>query len=89
METSTRELPGDAIAALEKGSKIDAIKVVREAQGIGLKDAKDVVEEFLAAHPDLQGRMAAAGLEGAKGSLRWLLLVAAVGVGAYLWLGRG
>jgi len=89
METAVRELPGDAIAALEKGSNIDAIKVVRQAQGIGLKDAKDVVEDFLRGHPELEGRLAAASLAAAQGSLRWLLLVAAIGMGAFLWLGRG
>lgn len=36
--------------ALEKGRKIDAIKLYREATGLGLKDAKDAVEKL---HADL------------------------------------
>jgi ribosomal protein L7/L12 len=86
---STQELSGEAVAALERGSKIEAIKSVREAQGIGLKEAKEAVERFLAANPELQGRMSAASREGAKGSLPWLLLAAAIGSGVFLWLGRG
>jgi ribosomal protein L7/L12 len=88
MENATRQLSGAAIAALERGSKIDAIKSVREERGIGLKDAKDVVEEFLAGNPEVQGRLNAASLEGAKGSLRWLLLVAAIATAVILWFGR-
>jgi ribosomal protein L7/L12 len=31
-------------AALERGNKIEAIKLVRERTGLGLKEAKDLVE---------------------------------------------
>ena len=44
-------LPPDAIAALKRGSKIDAIKCVRLAHGLGLKEAKDSVEAYAQAHP--------------------------------------
>lgn len=40
-------LPGEVVAALEAGQKIEAIKLLRERTGIGLKEAKDAVE----AHP--------------------------------------
>lgn len=32
------------LAALERGKKIEAIKIYRERTGLGLKDAKDAVE---------------------------------------------
>jgi hypothetical protein len=42
------EISGDAALAieeaLERGRKIDAIKIYRRAAGVGLKDAKDAVE---------------------------------------------
>lgn len=40
-------LPGDVVALLEAGQKIEAIKRLREQTGLGLKEAKEAVE----AHP--------------------------------------
>jgi hypothetical protein len=37
-------LPANVIAALQDGEKITAIKLLREATGLSLKEAKDVVE---------------------------------------------
>ena len=44
-------LPSEAVAALARGDLIQAIKIVRTATGLGLKEAKDAVEAY-AAHPD-------------------------------------
>jgi len=49
-----------AISALHRANKIEAIKVLREEQGIGLKEAKDAVEEYLRTQPALQATFAAA-----------------------------
>jgi ribosomal protein L7/L12 len=38
------DLPPEAKAALAAGNKIEAIKLVREATGLGLAEAKDMVE---------------------------------------------
>lgn len=37
-------LPVEALAALSRGQLIEAIKIVRTATGLGLKEAKDLVE---------------------------------------------
>jgi len=37
-------LPAEALAALSRGQLIEAIKIVRAATGLGLKEAKDLVE---------------------------------------------
>jgi hypothetical protein len=37
---------GDVRALLARGDKIEAIKLVREKTGIGLKEAKDLVERM-------------------------------------------
>ena len=37
-------LPTEALAALARGQLIEAIKIVREKTGLGLKEAKDLVE---------------------------------------------
>ena len=39
-------LPSNVAAALSRGDKIDAIRLLREATGLGLKEAKDVVDVY-------------------------------------------
>lgn len=50
MET---ELPEDVRAALHAGRKIDAIKLLRGHRGIGLKEARQIIEIYIAQNPDL------------------------------------
>jgi ribosomal protein L7/L12 len=38
-------VPSEVVQALQSGRKIEAIKRYREATGVGLKEAKDFVEE--------------------------------------------
>ena len=83
MSGINQDLPSEAIAALERGSKIDAIKCVRVARGVGLKEAKEIVEQFLEGSPSVKSRMFSANADSAKGGLRWLLLFAAIAVAAY------
>lgn len=52
LEVDWSALNDDRIqAALDKGKKIEAIKVYRELTGLGLKEAKDAIE-YLMANPD-------------------------------------
>ncbi len=44
------ELPGDVIAAIEGGHKIEAIKLLREATGLGLANAKVLVDRASRTH---------------------------------------
>lgn len=88
MSTNTPQLPESARAALARGSKIEAIKAVREANAMGLKEAKEFVEEFLERNPDVAGNMKAANAESAKGALGWVVLFAAVGTLLYYILMR-
>ena len=39
-----RNLPSDVVEALRRGNKIEAIKRLREATGLGLAEAKSVVD---------------------------------------------
>lgn len=39
-------LPAEALAALSRGQLIEAIKIVRAVTGLGLKEAKDLVERY-------------------------------------------
>lgn len=77
------ELPGGADAALLAGNKIDAIKIVREATGLGLKESKDAVdarEKALVA----QGHMKPA-TAGCAGVLLFAIVLAGAAAGA-AWL---
>ena len=62
--------PTDAIQALRRGNKIEAIKLVRLARNIGLKEAKDAVEDYLRAQPALLQQLNASQAQGREGFVR-------------------
>ena len=53
---------------------------------ISLKEAKDIVEQFIESSPEVKRRMAAANAESAKGALRWILMLVAAGLATYYLL---
>lgn len=56
-ENLTRSgIPPQAIASLEQGQFLDAVKQTRAAHMLGLKAAKETVEHFLRQHPDIDAR---------------------------------
>jgi hypothetical protein len=79
-------LSSSAIAALYKGNKLEGIKIVRQERKIGLKEAKDVVEEYLASQPSLESNIAAAQSEGKRGVLLWLIAIVVLVIVVYRWL---
>ncbi len=82
METMQEEpqLPGDVVAAIEAGRKIDAIRLLREAEGLDLAEAKRLVDLYAAKNPNL--------LTGSElkdeGSGGKLLFAVAVVIGSWL-----
>jgi len=78
-ERQTATFPAAAEAALLKGNKIEAIKIVREERGIGLKEAKDLVEQHVKTHLGLQMQMESAQAENRQGFLPWLMAVIVIG----------
>lgn len=77
-------LPPEAIAALNRGNKIEAIKIVRAALGVDLKDAKDLVDRHVAADPVM--RLQSQTLQAAgRGSFRTAILLVVV-IAALWWL---
>jgi len=40
-----KDLPRDVVDAVQRGEKIEAIRRYRQATGVGLKEAKDFIEE--------------------------------------------
>lgn len=79
-------IPSAAIAALEQGNKIEAIKILREATGQGLKESKDAVERYLAEHEGLALRYNSIQSENNRKSLQYLLVFILVVITAYYLL---
>ena len=69
----TSAFPSAAEAALLKGNKIEAIKIVREERGVDLKGAKEMVEQHVASHPGLQMQIDSAQAASRQGFLPWLM----------------
>ena len=46
------DLPAEVVAALREGRKVQAIKRLREHEGLGLKDAKERVDAHVANYPE-------------------------------------
>ena len=78
-------LTTQAIEALKKGNTIEAIKIVRESTGVGLAEAKAIVDEIQRQMPADAPSLAAAGggrrlspgeVPKGAGAARWIALVA-------------
>lgn len=72
----TTPLPDSVLAALQAGERIQAIKLLRTARGIGLKEAKAIVDAATP-RPARQPR---------SGLAPGMLVSLAAGVGALLWV---
>ncbi|WP_394234190.1 ribosomal protein L7/L12 [Pseudomonas anguilliseptica] len=75
-----QDLPVQVIAALERGQKIEAIKLLRELKGIGLKEAKEAVDGYT-----LERHGASVVQSGGHGGIFWLLGLLVLGA-AVAWL---
>lgn len=79
MSDNRGEMPPEVLAALGRGHKIEAIKLLRESHGLGLKEAKEAVEAHLRVHPALHRSHGVAGAS-RHGLLFWLVLILLVGL---------
>lgn len=80
---STEQIEDQLCALLRAGRKIEAIKIYREANGVGLKEAKDAVEA-------LAVRRGIADPGGCAGRAAALVMLLAVGaLGTYVLCCRG
>jgi hypothetical protein len=79
MESPMRLSPlsTSVLVALQRGNKIEAIKIVRREHGLDLTDAKQLVEAHLAADDALASAFAAAQSQTSGNLLRWVLLIGA------------
>lgn len=79
MTNNRGEMPPEVIAALGRGHKIEAIKLLRESRGLGLKEAKEAVEAHVREQPDLQRSRSVVGAS-RHGLLFWLVLIVLLGL---------
>lgn len=82
----SEELPSPVVEALSRGRTIEAVKLLREARKIGLKEAKDAVDRYVSGQPELRRKLAAAQAEAWRGLLRWSVFLALAAVAAYYFL---
>lgn len=73
VKSETTTLSPEALAALQNGNKIEAIKLVREQMGLGLKEAKDVVEAVLRSLNGERGFLTPAPAKGSGSVMGWLV----------------
>ena len=85
-ERPNAPFPAAAEAALLKGNKIEAIKIVRKDRGVDLKEAKDIVEQHVETHPGLQMQMGSAQAASRQGFLPWFMAVIIIGALVYYFL---
>jgi hypothetical protein len=75
------------MAALQLGRTIEAIKIVRDLEGLGLKEAKDRVDRYLASDPGLREKIGSSQTGFKNGCLVvGVGLVVLLGVAAFLFL---
>ena len=76
------DLPPDVISAIRAHRKIEAIKMLRELRGLGLKEAKDAVEAYERDNPHLMAPRSESG----GGPLLLVAIVAAAAFAVYWFL---
>lgn len=79
------DLPSDVIDAVKRGRKIEAIKMLRLATGLGLANAKVLVDAAARRHgiPPVQPALVSG--DQAAGRLSGILLLILLGIGAWFY----
>jgi hypothetical protein len=82
-----KPIPLEAATLLNEGRVIDAIKVVREAEGLGLRDAKARVDAHIAGEPLLRAQLELRQRAARRKFFLWFFVVDVVIVAAVIyWL---
>jgi len=80
------DLPKAAVDALWQGNVIEAIKLVRQERNVGLNEAKDLVDTYIASQPALKKKLEQVIATAQQRFIRWLIgfLVLAAGIGYFV-----
>jgi ribosomal protein L7/L12 len=79
------EISDEVVAAIDAGRKIEAIKILRERTGIGLADAKHLVDRLARERQGQRGTAPAMTEEGGAGVMIRMVAVIAVILGVYFY----
>lgn len=77
------ELPPGVLRAIEQGRKIEAIKLLREATGLGLANAKVLVDKAARRHGPKDGAPRLVNEEASVGKLLKALLLVVIAFSVY------
>ncbi len=83
------EISDQVIAAIDAGHKIEAIKTLREENGLGLKEAKDVVDSLASAKRGDSGGAPGMVEEGGAGGMIKMIVVIGIILGVYFYFFAG
>ena len=78
-------LPTSAEAAIASGRIIEAVKILREVEGLDLKQAKDRIDLYVARNPELRERIERARKEMRATIIKWALVVDAIAAAVFLY----
>jgi hypothetical protein len=82
-----KPLPLEAVTLLNEGQVVEAIKVVREAEGLGLRDAKARVDAHIAGEPLLSAQLELRRAAARRKFFLWFLAIDLIIVAAVIyWL---
>ena len=79
------QLPATATAAVARGSKVDAIKEVRAATGLDLREARQLVEQYIAADPVLKEQFGQQEAALKRRVIRWVVVFDLLVFAGILW----
>jgi ribosomal protein L7/L12 len=85
---TVRDIPSSVVSALSQGNKIEAIKLLREAYGIGLKEAKDMVDEYVKSRPEMSMKLVNLQQETKRSFFIWIVILAIALLVCYWWFMR-
>lgn len=81
-------LPPGVLDALQKGHKIEAIRLMREQTGLGLKESKDAVDAYQQLHLPAAGGLSPGQVSDTGSGIWWVVAVVLVCLVAYMVLRR-
>ncbi len=76
----------DVVRAIQQGNKIEAIRLMREQTGLGLKEAKDAVDSYQAQTQQLYGTGSPGEVPRSQGLFGWVVAAVAAALAAWYFL---
>lgn len=79
-------LPESVLLALQGGNKIDAVRLLRQATGLGLKEARDAVDSFEQGAKPRSDEIAPGEISRKSGVIWWVVAAIVIAAVAYQFL---